>query len=194
MKILTVNTSALDKDSVTRQLAGSLASGIATRLGASVVHRETLDLPLLNHSLFTAIRAETRTAAQTELAKVSDELVQEVQDASALVIGAPMYNFGVPAALKAWIDLVAQPGKTFRYTANGPEGLLKDKPVYVVVATGGVPVGSAMDFVTPHLRTFFNFLGLSDISFVAAEGVAMDRDASIAKAKAEIEKLLEGVR
>ncbi len=192
MKILSVNASASKDNSVTRILSQRLVRGMVEHHGASVIARDTLDLPLLNHELLTAVRGEPNSSQSEMPVTIADELIQELKDADAIVIGAPMYNFAIPAALKAWIDLVAQPKKTFRYTESGPEGLLRDKPVYVVVATGGVRLESPADFVTPYLRAFFGFLGLNEVRVIAAEGMAKDRDAGIAKANATIDDVIKG--
>ena len=118
-----------------------------------------------------AVAAADRSPAQREALEQSDTLIQELKDADTLVIGVPVYNFSVPASLKAWIDLIARAGETFRYTENGPVGLLADKKVIVAVASGGVQIGSPADFLTPHLKVFFGFLGLQDVSFVNVETV-----------------------
>ena len=109
-----------------------------------------------------------RSAEDAERLKLSDELVAEAAAADVIVIGTPIYNFAAPAALKAWMDLVARPRETFRYTENGPEGLLTGKKAIITVASGGVPVGSDYDFLTPHLRFFLGFIGVTDVEFVTA--------------------------
>jgi FMN-dependent NADH-azoreductase len=120
--------------------------------------------------------AEQHTDANKEAIKHSNEAIQEIMDADIIVIGAPMYNFGIPSTLKAWIDHIARAGITFKYTANGPEGLITGKKVYVAVATGGVysegPYKPA-DSVTPYLQTILGFLGMTDVTFVRAEGFAV---------------------
>jgi len=119
--------------------------------------------------------ADQHTPGQQAAIRRSDEVIAEVQDAEVLVVDAPLYNFSIPSTLKAWIDHLARRGVTFRYTANGPEGLLKDKKVYVAMASGGVyseGPAAGYDFVAPYLRTIFGFLGLTDVTIARAEGVA----------------------
>lgn len=130
-----------------------------------------------------------RTAAQQTALALSDELVAELQAADTLVIGTPVYNFAVPAALKAWIDLVARAGVTFRYTPDGPEGLLTGKRAIVAVATGGTPVGSDIDFATGWLRHVLGFLGIADVRIVAADRAMADPEAARARAEAQIAAL-----
>jgi FMN-dependent NADH-azoreductase len=120
--------------------------------------------------------AEQHTDADKEAIKHSNQAIQEIMDADIIVIGAPMYNFGISSTLKAYIDHIARAGITFKYTANGPEGLVKGKKVYVAVTTGGVysegPYKPA-DGVTPYLQTILGFLGMTDVTFVRAEGFAV---------------------
>ncbi len=142
-------------------------------------------------ALFTP--AEQRSAAQIERVAAADALIAQLQAADVLVIGAPMINFGVPAQLKNWIDAVARAGTTFRYTAQGPEGLLKGKKVYVVSSRGGIHRDQPSDGITPYLRTVLGFLGLSDIEFIYAEGLAMGPEAEaagLAAARAQIADLV----
>lgn len=116
-----------------------------------------------------AERDEQRQA----LAAVSDGIVEEVKAADIIVVGMPMYNFGVPSSFKAWIDRVARAGVTFRYTETGPVGLLENKKVIVLAARGGVYAGTEKDTQTRYLVDFFNFIGISDVEFIYAEGLAM---------------------
>ena len=132
-------------------------------------------VPHLTGERFQAFltKPEDRTDAQRADAQVSDALVEELRRADTLVIGLPMYNFGVPSTLKAYFDHVARAGITFRYTANGPEGLLKGKKVYVFATRGGLYAGTAKDTQTAYVRDFLAFLGMTDVEFVYAEGLAM---------------------
>jgi FMN-dependent NADH-azoreductase len=132
-------------------------------------------VPHLTGERFQAFLAkpEDRTDAQRAEAEVSDVLVNEIQRADAVVIGLPMYNFGVPSTLKAYFDHIARAGITFRYTANGPEGLLKGKKVFVFATRGGSYAGTARDTQTQYVRDFLAFLGMTDVEFVYAEGLAM---------------------
>jgi len=109
---------------------------------------------------------EDLTEADRDVLAFSDTLIKELQDADTIVIGVPIYNFGSPASLKAWMDLVARPRVTFRYTEGGPEGLLKGKKAIITAASGGVPVGSDKDFATRHLTFFLGFLGITDVTII----------------------------
>ncbi len=137
---------------------------------------------------------EDRTGDQRATLSASDALVEELQAADVIVIGTPIYNFGVPAALKAWIDMIARARKTFRYTANGPEGLLKGKKAYVVVASGGVPVDSPVDFATPYLRHALKFVGITDVDVIAADQLNSRADESIDNARVQIANLIHTSR
>lgn len=120
--------------------------------------------------------AEKHTDANKEAIHHSNEAIQEIMDADVIVIGAPMYNFGVPSVLKAWFDHIGRAGITFKYTAEGPVGLVTGKKVYLAVATGGVySSGDAMayDFLTPYVKTFLAFIGITDVTVVRAEGFAV---------------------
>jgi FMN-dependent NADH-azoreductase len=108
----------------------------------------------------------------------SDEAVAAVEAADAIVLTVPMYNFSVPSVLKAWIDHLCRAGLTFRYTENGPQGLLADRPLYLVMASGGVPFGSPMDFASGYLRQVFRFIGIEDVRLIGAERVAADAEAA----------------
>lgn len=136
-------------------------------------------------------RPEERTEEQQQLAAISDYYVEQVQSADTIVIGLPMYNFGVPSAFKAWIDRIARAGVTFRYTANGPEGLLADKKVIVLAARGGMYVGTPKDTQTSYIKDFFAFIGLTDIEFVYAEGLAMGEESANTAFSQANEKIIE---
>lgn len=124
---------------------------------------------------FLAAQGEP-TAEQADVLAFSDALIDELKQADAVILGVPMYNFGVPSVLKAYFDHIARAGITFRYTENGPEGLLADRPVYVLAARGGIYAGTANDSQTPFLRSFLGFLGLNSVEFVYAEGLNMGDD------------------
>ena len=126
--------------------------------------------------------SEQRTDAQREAARLSDELIAELYAADVIVIGVPMYNFGIPSTLKAYFDHIARAGITFRYTPTGAEGLVKGKKVYVVAARGGVYSGTPADTQTAYLKTFLGFIGIEDVTFIYAEGLNLGDEA---KARAE---------
>ena len=136
---------------------------------------------------------EERTPEQQEgdVIKLADALIDELQKANHIIIGAPVYNFGPPASLKAWADLVARAGTTFRYTENGAEGLLDGKKAYIMAVSGGVPIGSDMDFMSPWLKFFLGFLGITDVEMITADGImGQDGEEKIKAAHDSIEKIV----
>lgn len=164
-----------DSESVSRGLGQRLVDGLAARDGASVTVRDLAanDLPFMTAAIFGAnlTAPADRTPEQAELAAIADTLIAELQAADTIVIATPVYNFGPPSTLKAWADLVARAGTTFRYTATGPEGLLTGKKAYLAVASGGTPVGSDFDFMSRWLTFFLGFLGITNVTTVAADGI-----------------------
>ena len=135
--------------------------------------------------------AEQRSSEQQRLAAISDDIVARIKAADVIVLGVPMYNFGIPSQLKALLDRVARAGVTFKYTEQGPVGLLDDKPVVIFAARGGIYQGTGLDSQTPFLQTFFNFVGLKDLHFVYAEGLNMGTDAQQAALTAAKARLTE---
>lgn len=153
-------------------------------------------LPHLNGERFGAFLTapDQRDASQQAHVDVSDELINELQAADTIVLGVPMYNFTVPSTFKAWMDHVARAGVTFRYTENGPVGLLEDKRAVVLAARGGSYSGTEMDTQTPLLRIYLGFLGIKDVTFVYAEGLAMgdeSRTGAMAAAGQQIQDLFK---
>ena len=135
---------------------------------------------------FTPI--DQRSEAQHQRLAFSDKLIDEIKQADAIVLTTPMYNFGIPATLKAWIDLISRAGVTFRYTADGPVGLIKGKHVDIVITTGGVSLQSPVDFVTDYLKQVFRFIGIEDITIISADAMNVDADSSYQKALDQIEQ------
>lgn len=134
-----------------------------------------------------------RSAEEHHLAALGDALIAEVEAADMLVIGMPMYNFGVPSTLKAWFDHIARPGRTFRYTSSGPEGLLRDKQAVVFATRGGLHAGTPEDTQTGYVRQFLAFLGITDVEFIHAEGLGMgdaQRQHALRQAEARMDALL----
>ena len=174
MRILEISASGRRGQSVSRMLTAEVVDALERREGAVAVTRRDLadGVSQVDEDWITAnfTPEDERSAAQNLALAESDALVAELQSADAIVIGSPIYNFGIPAALKAWVDMIARARLTFRYTADGPEGLLKGKKAYVIVPSGGVPIGSPMDFATPYLRHALGFVGITDVEFVAATG------------------------
>ena len=191
--ILRIDASARHAGSTTRQLADKLVARLVEQgYGASVTVRDLAQTPpaLLTENWVGANVTDDadRSADQQAALAASDELIGELEAADTIVIGVPLYNFAVPASLKAWIDLIARARRTFRYTEGGPEGLLKGKKAYLVVATGGVPVGSDYDFATGYLRHVLGFVGITDVTVIDAGQQMMDGDA-VNRATAAIDEL-----
>jgi FMN-dependent NADH-azoreductase len=201
VNILQINSSARSEGSHSTRLASTLVARVRASLPDGVAAITTVrDLGLVPHpelneaalqALFTP--AEQRTPEQAARVALDDALIAELQAADVVVLGVPMYNFGVPAALKNWIDAIARAKVTFQYTAQGPEGLLKGKKVYVALTRGGQYRNTPADTQVPYLRTVLAFLGMTDVQFVYAEGLAMGPDAeqqALASAQAQIEELV----
>nr|WP_320166145.1 NAD(P)H-dependent oxidoreductase [uncultured Methylophaga sp.] len=177
--ILHINSSERIQDSVTRQVSAELVSQLQKQSGLAIKSRDLVKgIPFINedwiHANFTD--PEQRTEQNKQALKTSDQLVEELQAAEILVIASPIYNFSVPAVLKAWIDQVARARLTFRYTENGPEGLLKAKKAYLVMASGGVPLGSEVDYASTYLNQVMNFLGIHDVTVVDAGSLIQDTE------------------
>ena len=193
LKILEVSSSGRQTGSVTRELSVELISALEQRAGnVQIRHRDlSVSVPLVDEAWINAnfTPADERSADQRDALAASDELVAELQDADVIIIGSPIYNFGVPAALKAWVDMIARARLTFRYTENGPEGLLLGKKAYIVVASGGVAVDSEVDFATPYLRHALRFLGITDVEVIAAEQLMVAADQSLNNARQQIAAL-----
>ncbi|MFC5547433.1 FMN-dependent NADH-azoreductase [Massilia aerilata] len=193
MNILQINSSLRGANSESNRVAGNIVAKLsAANPGAIVTVRDVganahpvLDEAALG-ALFTP--ADQRSPAQAARVALDDALIAEVQAADVVVIGAPMYNFGMPVQLKAWFDAIARAGVTFRYTESGPEGLLKNKKVFVATARGGIYPEDA-DPQVPHIRMLLNFLGMTDSTFVYSNGQAMGPDAA-GKGQAEADAVV----
>lgn len=170
--ILHINASGTTEGSVTRAATDRL---IADLDATTVITRDlaATPLPQVDHAWIHArlVPEDDKSADDKAILALSDELVAEIQAADIIVIGMPIYNFGMPAALKAWVDLMARPKLTFAYTETGPVGLLEGKRAVVAVASGGVPINSAMDFATPHMERILQFVGVTEIEVHAAADV-----------------------
>jgi len=196
MNILQINSSARREASHSTRLATRFVRRLReAEPEASHTVRDLNDVPVLDEAALTALftPADRRTPEQAARVALDDALIAEMQAADVVVLGVPMYNFGVPAPLKNWIDAISRAGVTFRYSEKGPEGLLKGKKVYVALTRGGKYRNTPADTQVPYLQTVFNFLGLTDVQFVYAEGLAMGPDADrsgIASAQQQIEEAL----
>jgi FMN-dependent NADH-azoreductase len=197
--LLQLNTSLFADGGQSTRLANRfVAAWRAQNPGARVIVRDLVNDPVphltAEHVMAFTTPVEQRTPAQAALVAASDALIAELKNADVVVLGLPMYNFGVPSQLKAYFDQIARAGVTFRYTEKGPQGLIADKPVYVFAARGGLYQGTPRDTQTGYVTTFLNFIGLADIEFVFAEGLNMGNEAKAAalgKAEARIERMVE---
>lgn len=187
-KVLRIDSSIKGPASVTRKLTDLI---VARLPDAEVTLRDTVGLPLIDGAWIGAAYtpADSRTDAQKALLATSEELIAELRAAETIVIGMPLYNFGITGPLKAWIDMICRVGETFRYSEAGPEGLLKGKKAIVAYASGGVPQGSGYDLASSYIKQVLAFIGITDVTFVAAEGVAMGEAEAIARAEAQISAL-----
>jgi len=190
--ILRIDASARRTGSITRDLNDRVIDRFTADGPVSLTLRDLADgLPQINEGWIGAnfTPADKRTADQSDLLSFSDKLVAELTAADTLVIGLPIYNFGVPAALKTWIDLVARAGVTFRYTKAGPAGLLKGKRAIITVASGGTEVGSGYDFATGYLRHVLGFIGITEVEIIAADRTALDPEGTVSAANAAVDAL-----
>ena len=188
MKLLRIDSSILGTNSVTRQLTDAIIARWQASVPSLQVESRDLERDPIGH-----IHSGT-VAGTDDLERARDEAVlQQFLDADVVVVGAPMYNFGIPSSLKAWIDRIAVRDRTFRYTAEGPEGLAGGKRVIIVAAAGGLHDGQPSDFVEPYLRFMFRFLGITDIEVLRADGIGLSpehREASITRALGSLPKPL----
>lgn len=190
MQILQINSSARSAGANSTRLADSITARLKAANPAAVVELRDLAAnphPVLDEAALGALftPAEQRTPEQAARVALDDALIAQVQSADAIVLGVPMYNFGVPVQLKTWIDAIARAGVTFRYTANGPEGLITGKKVYVLATRGGVYAGTPQDSQTAYVRDFLGFIGITDLEFIYAEGLNMgdeSKNAALAQA------------
>jgi len=198
MNILQINASARREGANSTRVANSIVARLhVANPGATLTLRDlaVTPHPVLDEAALGALftPAEQRSPEQAARVALDDALIAEIQAHDTIVLGVPMYNFGVPVQLKSWIDAIARAGVTFRYTANGPEGLLKGKKVYVALARGGLYRDTANDSQVPYLKAVLGFLGLTDVHFIYAEGLAMGPEASekgFAQAEADLNAAL----
>ncbi|MEC7547627.1 MAG: NAD(P)H-dependent oxidoreductase [Pseudomonadota bacterium] len=174
--ILRVDSSMRTEGSVSRDLADKLVEQLSNANTQVIVRDLAKGISLIDENWIGANFTDPaeRSEEQKGFLAASDELVGELHDADTIVITAPVYNFHVPAALKAWIDMVARARETFRYTENGPEGLLKGKKAYVIVTSGGTVLDSEYDFVSGYLKHVLGFIGITDVSFIDGSGLMLD--------------------
>jgi FMN-dependent NADH-azoreductase len=195
--LLQLNTSLFSTGGQSSQLADQfVAAWRNNNPGAAVIVRDLASQPLphLDAERFLAFIAkpEERTPAQQALAAEADALIAEIKKTDVIVLGLPMYNFGIPSTLKAYFDHIARAGVTFQYTANGPQGLLSGKKVYIFAARGGLYAGTPRDSQTTYVRDFLGFIGITDVEFVYAEGLNMgeaNKQTALANAKERLVQL-----
>jgi FMN-dependent NADH-azoreductase len=192
--LLRIDASARHEDSVSRSLGNELIAALTEKYGdLTITRRDLADTPppfvdaAWVDANFTPV--EERSHAQREALSVSSDMVQELLNADLLVIGVPIYNFSIPAALKAWIDMVARARLTFRYTEHGVEGLLRGKRAYLVVVSGGVPVDSEVDFATGYLRHVLGFIGIKDVEVITADQLNRRGEDAIVQPREQIHAL-----
>jgi len=192
--LLRIDSSVRRGESESRAIGDAVVNRLAARHpGLNVVEVDLADgMPHIDADWVEAnyTPAELRSAEQRARLTASDHAVATLMDADAVVLTAPIYNFSVPSALKAWIDHVCRAGLTFRYTPDGPQGLLHDRPVYLVMASGGVPFGSPVDFASAYLRQVLRFIGIEDVRLIGAERVVADAAGARAVALAQLDQWL----
>lgn len=195
-RILAVTSSPRGDASNSTKLANAIVDRLLLRHADAEVIRRDLALEPIPHLDSSHLGAfftppEQHTDVTRSAIKYSDEAIAQLAAADLIVIGAPMYNFGPPSTLKAWLDQISRAGITFRYTENGPVGLVTGKKVYLAVTTGGIyseAPGSNYDFLTPYIKHLLSFLGMSDISVIRGEGFALPhlQDEALGKAMVSI--------
>lgn len=198
MKILQINSSIYSVDGQTSQMADQFVmSLLRNHPGAKLVIRDLVrdPIPHLDAARFAALmqKPEERTPDEQAVVNLSDTLIEELRQADVLVLGLPMYNFGVPSQLKSWFDHIARAGVTFKYAQQGPVGLMRGRKVYVLAARGGRYAGTPADTETAYVHHFLAFLGITDVKFIYAEGLAISpeaREQSLALARERIENLV----
>jgi len=192
MKIYQIDSSARKKGSSSRALAKKVLDKIR-KPGDEVIYRDLDDEMLFVSGLTESgmkINEKDQTEDHKKMFKLSDKLVNELKESDIIIISAPIYNYGPPATLKAWSDLAARVGETFRFKQNGRrEGLLKNKKAYLVITSGGTKLNSNEDFLTPWLKFILNFFGIEKIEIICADQMALDYEKSIKDAERQIREI-----
>ena len=193
MKIYQIDSSARKKGSTSRALAKKLSDKIK-KPGDEIIYRDLDDEMLFVSGLTESgmkISKEDQTEEHKQMFELSDKLVDELKESDVIIISAPIYNYGPPATLKAWTDLVARVGVTFKFRPDGRrEGLLKNKHAYLVITSGGTKLNSNEDFLTPWLKYILNFFGIKKVDIISADQMALDFEKSIKNAEEQIENLI----
>ena len=192
MKIYQIDSSARKEGSSSRALAKKLLNKIK-KPDDEVIYRDLNDEMVFVSGLTESgmkIEKKDQTEHHKKMFELSDTLVRELKESDVIIISAPIYNYGPPATLKAWSDLAARVGETFRFKPNGRrEGLLKNKRAYLVITSGGTKLNSNEDFLTPWLKFILNFFGIEKIDIICADQMALDYEKSIKDAERQIEKI-----
>ena len=192
MKIYQIDSSARKEGSTSRALAKKLLDKIK-KPGDEVIYRDLDDEMVFVSGLTESgmkIDKKDQTEHHKKMFELSDKLVKELKDSDIIIISAPIYNYGPPATLKAWSDLAARVGETFKFSPDGQrEGLLKDKKAYIVITSGGTKINSSEDFLTPWLKFVLNFFGIEKVQFVGADQMALDYEKSIQDAEDQINNI-----
>lgn len=187
MQILQIDSSIFDTQGASSQLAQHLISKLQSSNPEATLVRRSLAAENLPH-----FNAEVMGQIGEGKAELADALIAEIKAADIVILGVPMYNFGIPSQLKSWFDYIARAGVTFQYTANGPEGLLKGKHVYALHSRGGLHKDTERDTIIPYLNTMLGFVGLDKVEHIFAEGLAMSdhKDSALENARTQIDQLL----
>lgn len=190
-KLLHIDASGRKAPSVSRQLSISIVKKVSTPQSTVVYRDVSQGLPFVDELMIGAYytQSDERSEEQHQAVALSNTIVEELKAADTVIIGLPIYNFSMPAGFKAWSDLAARVGETFKYTENGPVGLLENKKAYIAVASGGTEVGSKIDFLTPWLRHYLGFIGIHDVELIQAEALNRNGDKAIEEARTSIASL-----
>jgi len=192
LNILRIDSSARRTGSISRELADTYIDRLAANHDVRLETRDvSRGLPVIDQDWIAATftPVDDRTPEHRASLAQSDQLVEELERSDVIVISTPVYNFGVPAALKLWIDQIARAGHTFRYTDNGPVGLLTGKRAVILAASGGTQIGSEIDFATPYIRHVLGFIGITDVEIIAADQLSANGAEKIDQAKQKIHAL-----
>lgn len=193
-KVLHITSSGRSEASVSKQVSSLVIDHFKnTNASLNVVGRDVSPgLPFVDEAWINAnfTAADDRTADQKDVLSYSDDLVAELKNADHIVIASPIYNFSIPASLKSWVDMIARAGLTFKYTEKGPVGLLENKKATIVIASGGVPVGSEMDMATSYLKLVLGFVGIHEVNVIDASTINYQGDESLDSAETQMATLL----
>jgi len=178
--------------SYSRNLSDKLIKQLTAKENSEITIRDLADgIPLIDENWIKAnfTAADKRTLEQNETLITSDILVNELNNADLIVIGIPIYNFGVPAAFKAWIDQVVRSKLTFRYGDKGPIGLVQNKKAYIIIVSGGTKLGTEIDFISSYLKHVLGFIGITDVTFIDSSGLGLEETKTLAHAHKHIERI-----